>query len=54
MSTTKEKIQVMQAYEDGADIEYSYNHKSLRWFTHYPCHGIPTWDWEGIEYRIKK
>ena len=50
MKTTKEMIEVMQAYERGEKIEvhYLYNYKDY-WIT---C-GTPIWDWHNFEYRVK-
>ena len=50
MKTTKEKIEVMQAYEIGEKIEvrYLYDHKDY-WIA---C-GTPIWDWNNFDYRIK-
>ena len=44
--TTKEMIAVMQAYDNGADIEY---HANGKW------HPAPTpiWDWSRLNYRVK-
>lgn len=48
--TTKEKIEVMQAYEDGKAIE-----ESLIDSTHWKSVTIskPVWDWRNRSYRIK-
>lgn len=47
---TKEKIEIMQAYLDGKEIEV--RAKGLRnWNV---CHTRPEWDWNGCDYRIKK
>ena len=47
MKTTKEKIEVMQAYLDGEQIEESIDKKV--WFT---CE--PIWNWAKCDYRVKK
>lgn len=47
MSTTAEKISIMQAFEDGQKIEYyGVAGKWLRAST-------PNWDWETLDFRIK-
>lgn len=47
---TQEKIEIMQAYLDGKEIEV--RAKGLRnWNV---CHTRPEWDWNGCEYRVKK
>ena len=48
MKSTKEMIEVMQAYEDGKKIEY-YSRISNRWETAIS----PIWSWEYLDYRIK-
>ena len=50
MKTTKEMIEVMQAYERGEKIEehYSYDTKDY-WIS---C-GTPIWDWNNFDYRVK-
>ena len=46
--TTKEKIEIMQAYEDGKAIEVScYGHNE--WEDTYD----PSWDWRTFNYRVK-
>ena len=47
MKTTKEMIEVMQAYLDGEHIEESIDQKV--WFT---CE--PIWNWAKCDYRVKK
>ena len=47
MKTTKEMIEVMQAYERGEQIEESIDQKI--WFT---CE--PIWNWAKCDYRVKK
>ena len=47
MKTTKEMIEVMQAYLDGKQIEESIDQKV--WFT---CE--PIWNWAKCDYRVKK
>ena len=51
MKTTKEMIEVMQAYEIGDKIEvrYLYDHKDY-WIS---C-GTPVWDWNNFDYRVKQ
>lgn len=50
--TTKEMIEVMQAYERGEQIEYRYK-DAERWFS--PLHPSfePVWNWAEFEYRVK-
>ena len=50
MKTTKEMIEVMQAYDRGEKIvmHYLYDHKDY-WI---PC-GTPVWDWNNFDYRVK-
>lgn len=51
MKTTKEKIEVMQAFEDGKKIEYyRYDSYDNAWF---PTEN-PTWDWLNYDYRVKE
>ena len=48
MTTTAEKIKVMQAFEDGVEIQ-SMSRRSLVW-----CDTpLPSWDWSDNNYRIK-
>ena len=47
--TTKEMIEVMQAYERGEEIEMRLADCEDRWV---PAIS-PLWDWEKLEYRIK-
>ena len=48
MKKIEQMIEVMQAYCDGADIEYK-QHMSSYW-----CVATtPTWDWDNIDFRIK-
>lgn len=55
--TTKEMIEVMQAYERGEQIEYREspdNYCNLEeWDDEWMDAGEPLWDWTGCEYRIK-
>lgn len=46
--TTKEKIEVMKAYEDGKTIQ-AYDLEQNKWVN---CHN-PTWNWDTLDYRIK-
>lgn len=46
---TVEMIKVMQAYEDGVEIEWS-SFLGGAWHSA----GNPTWDWSHYTYRIKK
>ena len=51
--TTKEKIEIMQAYERGEKIELKRNdgkwQEDKKWYD--VC--IPAWDWVNFNYRIK-
>ena len=47
MKTTKEMIEVMQAYLKGEKIEYRYGNTD--WLE---CR-VPIWNWNSIEYRVK-
>jgi len=49
MKTLKEKIEVMQAAEDGAEIEFMQNGFD-NW---QDTLGDPVWSWPGNDYRIK-
>lgn len=49
MKTTKEMIEIMQAYENGEKIEYRLKEGNKRWFK--ALH--PEWDWVLFDYRIK-
>lgn len=46
MKTTKEKIEIMQAHEDGKEIEYQTLNAPWR------IANTPFWDWFGCDYRI--
>lgn len=46
MSTTKEKIAVMQAFEDGKEVELE---GSIQWL---PANN-PNWNWAETNYRVK-
>ena len=47
MKTTKEMIEVMQAYERGEQIEFIY--EGIEW-----CNASnPAWDWNHFDYRVK-
>ena len=45
MTTTAEKIKVMQAFEDGAEIEW---HNGSQWVSR----EAPEWNWCDCDYRI--
>ena len=47
MSTTKEKITVIQHFENGGEVEIGSGNK----WTSIPD---PSWDWMNAEYRIKE
>jgi hypothetical protein len=44
---TIDKINIMQAYVDGKEIEY------LNMMNEWVVIKNPSWDWDGIDYRIK-
>lgn len=48
--TTKEMIEVMQAFIDGETIEVKYNDDPD---SEYNITKLPDWDWERLVYRIK-
>jgi len=48
MTTTAEKIEIMQAYENGKAIEYKGKNSEM-WIPN-EC---PTWGWDMCDYRIK-
>ncbi len=50
MKTTKQKIEVMQAFVDGKPIQYKGNDK---WSTWKDMPVEPTWDWNYFDFRIK-
>lgn len=47
--TTKEKIEIMQAFEDGKEIEFRSAHTEEEWMSCYKA----IWNWEKFEYRVK-
>ena len=47
MKTTKEMIEVMQAYERGEQIEFVY--EGIEWRNA----SNPAWDWNHFDYRVK-
>ena len=52
MKTTKEMIEVMQAYDRGEKIElHYYLYGSEDYWT--AC-STPIWDWDNFDYRVKK
>lgn len=48
MKTTAEKIAVMQAHEDGREIEYQPHHGAA-WVA---IEFTPSWDWLSSDYRV--
>jgi len=48
--TTKEKIEIMQAYENGKKIEWRPNAFKRPWNDYL---NEPEWNWEYYQYRIK-
>ena len=52
MKTTKEKIEIMQAWEDGLTVENRGVDYSGRWVS-LAHEGEPQWNWQLYDYRIK-
>lgn len=52
MKTTQEKIQIMQAFVDGKQIENDFNRVG-EWVD-WTIDAEPSWDWEEHDYRIKQ
>ena len=52
MKTTKEMIAVMQAYEDGKEIEFK-PHTGKTWISMKLTTIPPIWSWSSDDYRIK-
>jgi hypothetical protein len=48
MKTTREMIEVMQAYVDGKAIQ-----SADIWESQYIDNSCPRWDWPHVDYRIK-
>jgi len=53
MSSTKEKIEVMKAYDRGEEIEFKFSKGNDKWSLLDRYEGKPVWNWEKIVYRIK-
>ena len=55
MKTTREKIEVMEAFERGEEIEVSINYdKAAPWEDQNWAHiKNPAWDWDEHDYRVK-
>ena len=51
MKSTREMILVMQAYEDGSEIEY--RRKNVYGLGKWGYDEPPAWDWITFDYRIK-
>ena len=51
MSSTKEKIAIMQAYEDGKKIQ-GRDPETEDWFD-WTGKNEPSWDWRSGDYRVK-
>ena len=50
---TEEKIEIMQAYVDGRDIEFR-SKKNIRGeWSEIPSGRNPHWNWEVFDYRLK-
>lgn len=54
MKTTKEKIEVMQAFEEGKDIEFKWLFKADEPFRTWDLTDDPVWNWCDFDYRIKE
>ena len=52
MKTTKEMIEVMQAYERGEQIEFCYNDENIKVWEN--TGGEPLWNWGDTDYRVKQ
>lgn len=50
MKTTKQMIEVMQAYVDGREVESRSNKGPSVWGKTYD----PIWNWNAFDYRVKK
>ena len=48
--TPKEIINVVQAFEEGKEIEYQPKNKSFSWITVYK----PSWNFDSFDYRVKQ
>ena len=51
MKTTKEIIQIMQAYERGEQIEFCYTDEVIKVWQ--DTNGKPLWNWGDTDYRVK-
>ena len=51
--TTKEKIEIMQAYEEGKTIEWTYRNDEDEDEKIWYVIDNPSWDWHTFNYRIK-
>ena len=51
MKITKEKIEVMQAYERGEQIKFCYTDEVIKVWQ--DTNGKPLWNWGDTDYRIK-
>ena len=51
MKTTKEMIEVMQAYERGEQIEFCYTDEVIKVWQ--DTNGKPLWNWGDTDYRVK-
>lgn len=51
MKTTKEMIEVMQAYLRGEQIEFCYNDENIKVWEN--TDGEPLWNWKDTDYRVK-
>ena len=50
--TTKQKIAVMMAYENGAEVERKQNEPNARQQWHRV--DLPKWNWHNYDYRVAK
>lgn len=54
MSTTQEKIAVMQAFIEGKTIQVYYNRGPDPHWVDRDCGSSPSWNWFDYDYRIKR
>lgn len=50
--TTKEKVEVMQAYAEGKKIQYKLSRSSQQW-DDWTLPRDPSWNWDELDFRIK-
>lgn len=54
MDTTKAKIEVMNHFVNGGEIEWMLKDDPQAIWTKWPFPGAPSWNWEKCDYRILK